>query len=61
MKKIISVICAIATSLCAWANQPEEIILNEARFHKGDAPQGWMEYDFDDSSWQTIAIPEKWY
>ena len=61
MRKLLIAICAVTVSLCAWAGQSDEIILNEARFHKGDAPQGWMDYDFDDSSWQTIAIPEKWH
>ncbi|MBO7069912.1 MAG: hypothetical protein J6W09_01290, partial [Bacteroidales bacterium] len=38
-----------------------EIVLQEARFHLGDAPAGWSEPGFDDSSWQTMAIPEKWH
>ena len=44
-----------------WAGQPDKIVLDQARFHKGEAPEGWMAVDFDDSSWQTMAIPEKWH
>ena len=61
MRRFLITICAIATSVCAWAGLPDEIVLNEARFHKGEAPEGWMAVDFDDSSWQTMAIPEKWH
>lgn len=61
MRKIISIICIVAASVCTLTAQSDEIIFNQARFHKGDAPQGWMAADFDDSSWQGIAIPEKWH
>ena len=61
MRKLLITIYAIAISLSSWAGQPDEIIFSEARFHKGEAPQGWMTACFDDSLWQTIAIPEKWH
>ena len=61
MRRLLITICAVAAYVCTWAAQPDEIILNEAKFNKGDAPQGWMAADFDDSAWQTIAIPEKWH
>ena len=61
MRKIISIICIIAASICTLTAQSDEMIFNQARFHKGDAPHGWMAADFDDSSWQTMAIPEKWH
>ena len=61
MRRLLATICAISISLCTWAEQQDEVVLKEAKFHKGDAPQGWMAYDFDDSSWETIAIPEKWH
>ena len=61
MRRLLITICAVAAYVCTWAAQPDEIILNEAKFNKGDAPQGWMAADFDDSAWQTISIPEKWH
>ena len=61
MRKLLIAIFAITTSLCAWAGSQNEIVLNQARFHKGDAPHGWMSVDFDDSSWEIIAIPDKWH
>ena len=61
MRRLLITICAVAAYVCTWAAQPDEIILNEAKFNKGDAPQGWMAADFDDSAWQTILIPEKWH
>lgn len=61
MRRLLITIFAITTSLCAWASSQNEIVLNQARFHKGDAPQGWMSVDFDDSSWEIIAIPDKWH
>ena len=61
MRKIFSILCILAASICTLNAQSDEMIFNQARFHKGDAPHGWMTADFDDSSWQTISIPEKWH
>ena len=61
MRKIFSIICILAASICTLNAQSDEMIFNQARFHKGDAPHGWMAADFDDSSWQTMTIPEKWH
>lgn len=50
----------LLAALVARAATAEEIVLSEARFHLGDAPEGWMAPGFDDSEWQTMAIPFKW-
>ena len=61
MRKFLITICLITTSLFALAGPQDEIVLSQARFHKGDAPHGWMKPDFDDSAWDVIAIPDKWH
>ena len=61
MRKIISIICIVAASICTLTAQSDEMIFNQARFHKGDAPHGWMTADFDDCSWEIMAIPDKWH
>ena len=60
---ILILVSCLATVIGAHAavTGTGEIVLQEARFHLGDAPAGWSEPGFDDSSWQTIAIPEKWH
>ena len=60
---ILILVSCLATVIGAQAavTGTGEIVLQEARFHLGDAPAGWSEPGFDDSDWQTMAIPEKWH
>ena len=61
MRHYLILILVFFASFSAYAGEDVRILIEEAKFHKGDAPQGWMQSNFDDSSWQTIAIPEKWH
>ena len=61
MKKWIIILLFFFSVTVVRAAGTGEIVLQEARFHLGDAPAGWTEPGFDDSDWQTIAIPEKWH
>ena len=61
MKKWIIILLFFFSVTVVRAAGTGEIVLQEARFHLGDAPAGWTEPGFDDSAWQTIAIPEKWH
>lgn len=61
MKKLIIVILALAFGFLSNAAEPEIIVLDNAKFHLGDAPEGWLSNDFDDTSWGSVAIPEKWH
>lgn len=71
MKRILS--CGLGalllTLMTGWLSscgspvsyaEPQALVFEEARFHLGDAPEGWMTPDFDDSAWETMAIPQKW-
>ena len=60
MKKILSLICALACAATSVFSQRSEQQLTDGwTFHKGDI-DGAEATEFDDSRWEKISIPHDW-
>jgi len=58
MKKILSLLMAVALGLTAFGQQ--KILFNDQwKFHLGDVPQAFAD-TFDDRDWQQVTLPHDW-
>jgi len=59
MNKVYLAIAAIFISSFAFAQRSETLLREGWKFHRGDL-EGAPAPDFDDSRWQTVAVPHDW-